>query len=66
MVSTSQIQNSREMLPPITVYVEIAGGNHAQFGYYGNQSGDNPATITREAQQSQTLNATVELLQKLT
>jgi hypothetical protein len=65
LVSTSRIKNSLEMLPPTTVYVEIAGGNHAQFGYYGDQSGDNPATITREAQQSQTLNATVELLQKL-
>jgi hypothetical protein len=65
LVSISQIQNSLEMLPSTTVYVEIAGGNHAQFGYYGDQSGDNQATITREAQQSQTLNATVELLQKL-
>ena len=65
LVSTSQIQNSLEMLPRTTVYVEIAGGNHAQFGYYGDQSGDNQATITREAQQSQTLNATVELLQEL-
>jgi hypothetical protein len=65
LVSTAQIQNSLEMLPPTTVYVKISGGNHAQFGYYGDQSGDNPATITREAQQSQTLNATVELLQKL-
>jgi hypothetical protein len=65
LVSTSQIQNSLEMLPRTTVYVEIAGGNHAQFGYYGDQSGDNQATITREAQQSLTLNATIELLQKL-
>jgi len=65
LVSTAQIQSSLEMLPPTTLYVEIQGGNHAQFGYYGDQSGDNPATITREAQQSQTLNATVELLQEL-
>ena len=65
LVSTTQIQNSLEMLPLTTVYVEIAGGNHAQFGYYGDQSGDKQATITREAQQTQTLNATVELLQKL-
>ena len=65
LVSTNQIQSSLEMLPQTTVYVEITGGNHAQFGYYNDQSGDNPATITREAQQSQTLNATVELLQKL-
>ena len=65
LVSTNQIQSSLEMLPQTTVYVEITGGNHAQFGYYGDQSGDNPATITREAQQSQTLNATIDLLQKL-
>ena len=65
LVSTAQIQSSLEMLPPTTVYVEIQGGNHAQFGYYGDQSGDNPATITREVQQRQTLNATVELLQEL-
>ena len=65
LVSTAQIQSSLEMLPPTAVYVEIQGGNHAQFGYYGDQSGDNPATITREVQQSQTLNATVELLQDL-
>jgi hypothetical protein len=65
LVSTAQIPSSLEMLPPTAMYVEIRGGNHAQFGYYGDQSGDNPATITREAQQSQTLNATVELLQEL-
>jgi hypothetical protein len=65
LVSNAQIQSSLEMVPPTTVYVEIQGGNHAQFGYYGDQSGDNPGTITREAQQSQTLSATVELLQKL-
>jgi dienelactone hydrolase len=65
LVSTAEIQSSLKMLPPTTVYVEILGGNHAQFGYYGDQSGDNPATITREAQQNQILNATIELLQKL-
>ena len=33
-----------------TVYYTIEGGNHAQFGSYGTQSGDGIATITREAQ----------------
>jgi hypothetical protein len=28
--------------------VSIEGGNHAQFGWYGPQEGDNPATISRE------------------
>jgi hypothetical protein len=30
----------------------IEGGNHAQFGYYGKQSGDGFASITKEEQQS--------------
>jgi len=42
--------------------VAIEGGNHAQFGWYGPQAGDNPATISREAQQEQIIEATVELL----
>lgn len=34
----------------------INGGNHAQFAYYGNQSGDGQANITSESQQNQTVN----------
>lgn len=37
--------------------VEIQGGNHAQFGNYGPQKGDLPATISAEEQQSQTVEA---------
>ena len=65
LVSTTQIEDSLKLLPPSTVHVEIAGGNHAQFGWYGDQAGDNKATITREAQQNLTVTATVELLEKL-
>ena len=35
--------------------VEIQGGNHAQFGNYGSQKGDPPATISAEEQQAQTV-----------
>ena len=65
LVSTKQIDDSLKQLPSSTVRVEIAGGNHAQFGWYGSQSGDNQATITREQQQNQITNATVQLLHKL-
>jgi len=65
LVSTSQIESSLKLLPPSTLRVEIAGGNHAQFGWYGDQAGDNAATITRETQQNLTVKATVQLLQKL-
>lgn len=37
--------------------VEIEGGNHAQFGNYGPQKGDLPATISAQEQQAQTVAA---------
>lgn len=37
--------------------VEIEGGNHAQFGNYGPQKGDLPATISAREQQEQTVAA---------
>lgn len=37
--------------------VEIAGGNHAQFGNYGAQKGDPPATILTAEQQAQAVSA---------
>lgn len=36
-----------------TLYYQIQGGNHAQFGNYGKQDDDLEATITREQQQNQ-------------
>lgn len=37
--------------------VEIEGGNHAQFGNYGPQKGELPATIPAGEQQKQTVEA---------
>lgn len=37
--------------------VEIEGGNHAQFGNYGPQKGDLPATISPQEQQAQAVEA---------
>ncbi len=44
----------------------INGGNHAQFGYYGVQSGDNPANITPESQQNQTAEAIIRFINENT
>ena len=63
LVSSSQIEDSLELLPVSTSRIEITGGNHAQFGWYGDQGGDNSATISREEQQSQIFNATLQLLE---
>jgi hypothetical protein len=65
LVSSQQITDSLKQLPLDTVRVEIDGGNHAQFGWYGPQSGDNSATVSREQQQNITVNATVQMLSKL-
>jgi len=45
------IRASRERLPRNTLWVEIDGANHAQFGWYGEQRGDGVATISRKEQQ---------------
>ena len=65
LITNTQIDSSLKLLPTNTVRVEIAGGNHAQFGWYGEQPGDNAAMITRISQQNQIINATVELLRKI-
>jgi dienelactone hydrolase len=60
-----KIAASIPLLPQETVWVPIEGGDHAQFGWYGPQSGDNPATISREEQQAQVVRATLDLLASL-
>jgi len=57
LATSEDIESSRLLLPPGTIWVEIQGGNHAQFGWYGEQGGDNPATISRESQQTEIINA---------
>ncbi len=39
-------EDRQALLPSDTSYHEIEGGNHAYFGYYGSQRGDNDARIT--------------------
>jgi hypothetical protein len=65
LATPAKIEDSKTNLPASTVYVPIQGGNHAQFGYYGEQEGDNPATISRAEQQAQLVAAMVKLLQGL-
>ncbi|MFZ0533063.1 MAG: alpha/beta fold hydrolase [Anaerolineales bacterium] len=62
LATQEKIDASRKLLPADTTWVQIEGGNHAQFGWYGLQSGDNPATISREEQQIQIVQATLNLL----
>lgn len=65
LVSAIQIDESLARLPQDTISVEIVGGNHAQFGFYGNQPGDHEATISRDRQQSLINEAMSRLLENV-
>ncbi|WP_394120773.1 alpha/beta hydrolase [Planococcus donghaensis] len=54
------IEESRGLFPADSVFVEIKGGNHAQFGLYGEQKGDNSAEITPIEQQDLVVEALTE------
>jgi hypothetical protein len=59
------IGSSSALLPPEAVFEPIEGGNHAQFGWYGDQPGDNPASISRDDQQELALQSVLEILAEL-
>jgi predicted alpha/beta-hydrolase family hydrolase len=61
----AKITSSASLLPQDTTWIFIQGGNHAQFGWYGDQAGDIPATISREEQQGQIVLVTAEFLGSL-
>jgi hypothetical protein len=65
LATPDKIAGSKAYLPDDTLFVEIDGGNHAQFGWYGDQAGDNPATITHQAQQEQVFAAVLAVLEKI-
>lgn len=58
----AKIEQYKAFEPPDTEFVVIEGGNHGQFGDYGPQPGDNPATISAESQWQQVTEATVLFL----
>ena len=64
VATPDQVLAAKPLLPVDTAWVPIEGGNHAQFGWYGPQQGDHPATISRAEQQRQVVRATVNLLEK--
>ena len=65
LATGTKIDASRPLLPATTAWVAIEGGNHAQFGDYGPQAGDNQATITAEEQQARAAEATLAVLQTM-
>ena len=62
LATPKKIERTKSLLPDSTVYLQIEGGNHAQFGFYGSQSRDLPAEISRAGQQAQIVEAMIEFL----
>ena len=52
-------EESKKYLPSNFKEVVIDGGNHSGFANYGEQAGDNKATISQEEQQEITVEAIV-------
>lgn len=65
LAAQDKILASASLLPAGTRWVPIEGGNHAQFGSYGAQSGDNAAAISPEQQHQLVAQATLEFLSTL-
>ena len=65
VADVEKLERTKPNLPPQTQHVRIDGGNHSQFGAYGFQPGDWPATISREEQHAQTLGAILSLLRRV-
>jgi hypothetical protein len=61
----AKISASVQLLPEDTAWIAIQGGNHAGFGWYGPQAGDQPASISRTDQQAQIVRATGDFLNTL-
>ena len=65
LATPAKVQSTKAFAPPSTVYVSVRGMNHAQFGDYGPQSGDNPATLSAAEATDRVVAATLEALGKL-
>lgn len=67
-VPPEDVMENAVYLPEDTVFVEIEGGNHAQFGWIDSSpypmEGDNAATITIEEQQEIIIDVTADFLKQ--
>jgi hypothetical protein len=64
-ITDSSVGERKHLLPADTVYVRIEGGDHHQFGSYEIDPEDHRATISRESQQQQLIQATLSLLESV-
>ncbi|PFM43618.1 alpha/beta hydrolase [Bacillus cereus] len=55
LATVEKIENNKKFMSKNTTMHMIKGGNHAHFGMYGEQKGDNASLITPKTQQDETV-----------
>ena len=55
VLNKDSYDEAKDLMPNNFTEDVITGGNHAQFAFYGNQSGDGVATISSDSQINQTV-----------
>ncbi|MEE1031298.1 MAG: alpha/beta fold hydrolase [Ruminococcus sp.] len=63
VLNMEKLEEGRSYMPSDYKEICIEGGNHAWFGYYGEQEGDGIAAISKEEQQAQTAAAVLKLVE---
>jgi hypothetical protein len=63
-VNMADIEKSKAFMPDTAIIQVIQGGNHSQMGWYGFQKGDKEATVSREEQQGEIVEAVVGMVEK--
>ncbi|MDF9451512.1 alpha/beta hydrolase [Bacillus toyonensis] len=64
LATVEKIENNKKLMSKNTTMHMIKGGNHANFGMYGEQKGDNASLITSKAQQDEIVKVMEEWLLK--
>lgn len=65
LATPEKIASSRANLPPSTVFTVISGASHANFGDYGQQSGDGQPTISPDLARTEISDASLEFMKSL-
>ena len=62
VVNMEKIEQGRELMPDDYEEYLIDGGNHANFGDYGKQSGDGEASVSSDEQKAVTAKKIIEMI----
>ncbi len=63
VLNMEKVEEGKSQMPADYMEICMEGGNHAQFGNYGEQKGDHTAGISRKEQQKQTVDAILDLME---